>query len=143
MPLQSHAYRGDGGWAANDNGGYKHSIVVPVHILPPAHTNPLCVTTRTLKSPPITQTTGLNSSSSRFMLYMPLLVYLRLPLGICTWEGSSDLGSFDLHSTVSVNPFRPSVPIPLHSFIHSFIQVRIYSEQPDRKYLPHDIKEER
>jgi hypothetical protein len=23
MPLQSHTHRGDGGWAANDNGGYK------------------------------------------------------------------------------------------------------------------------
>jgi hypothetical protein len=41
--------------------------------------------------------------------------FVRLPLGICIWEGKGE-GSFDLRSVVSANPFRPSLPIPLHFF---------------------------
>lgn len=86
--------------------------------MPPAHANPLCVMIRTLKSPPMAQTTGLDP---RFKLD----AFVRLPLGICIWEGKGE-GSFYLRSIVSANPFRLSFLIPLRSFL----QVQIYSEQP-------------
>lgn len=51
---------------------------------------------------------------------------VRLPPRICTWEGKREArGSFDLHPMVYANPFRPS----LATLLHSFIQVRIYSEK--------------
>ena len=86
--------------------------------LPFAHVNLLCVMTRTLKSPPMVQTTGLDP---RFKLLHVGYAFVRLPLGICIREGKGE-GSFDLLSIVSANPFRPSLP-------HSFIQILIYDEQ--------------